>query len=226
MTRLVPVGYQTFHEAVTDIECAMFAGVPDRAVIAKLRQSGDDLADGETRQQAIIELWNGVDKDKLQAVAIGGQPRRTIKVSAVQTKAIPALRKSGDFSYLRPRNSLYSQFAAYFGLDFANVTLAFEKREIEKWCGTLRRTRRRATSSDGAKNSKGRQSRQSEVAPIIQDLIATKRWSAAQSLKSLTQQVNRKLKRLVSEDTITRALDQLFEKTSDRRFQRNRRKRP
>jgi hypothetical protein len=72
MTRLVPVGYLTFREAVIGIEHAMFAGIPDRVVVAKLRQAGDDVADGEANRRAVSELWKGVDARKLKPVAIGG----------------------------------------------------------------------------------------------------------------------------------------------------------
>jgi hypothetical protein len=242
MTRLVPVGYLTFREAVIRIEDAMFAGVLDRVVITKHRQSGDDVADGEANQHAVSELWKGVDARKLQPVAFGGYPRRKVKLTAEQTKGIPALRRCGDFSFLRPRNPLYRQLVAWFGLDLANVTLAFQERELEKFCGLLRRNRRRTIGSD--KIPSGRRSLQVEVVPIIRDLIATEKWTTAQSLKSLTQKVNQKLwttaqssksetqkvnqklDRPVSEDTVTRRLDQLYEDTGDRSFQRRRRSRP
>jgi hypothetical protein len=115
MTRLVPVGYLTFREAVIRIEHAMFAGIPDRVEVAKLRQSGDDVADGEANQRAVSELWKGVDARKLQPVAIGGHPRQKVKLTAEQTKGIPALRTCGDFSFLRSRNSLYRELVAWFG---------------------------------------------------------------------------------------------------------------
>jgi hypothetical protein len=242
MTRLVPVGYLTFREAVIGIEHAMFAGIPDRVVVAKLRQAGDDVADGEANRRAVSELWKGVDARKLKPVAIGGHPRQKVKLTAEQIKGIPALRTCGDFSFLRPRNSLYRQLVAWFGLDLASVTLAFQERELEKFCGLLRRNRRRTIRSD--KTPSGRRSLQVEVAPIILDLVATKKWTTAQSLKSLTQKVNQKLwttaqssksvtqkanqklDRPLSEDTVTRCLDQLYEETGDRSLQRRRRRRP
>jgi hypothetical protein len=242
MSRLVPVGYLTFREAVIGIEHAMFAGIPDRVVVAKLRQAGDDVADGEANRRAVSELWKGVDARKLKPVAIGGHPRQKVKLTAEQIKGIPELRTCGDFSFLRPRNSLYRQLVAWFGLDLASVTLAFQERELEKFCGLLRRNRRRTIRSD--KTPSGRRSLQVEVAPIILDLVATKKWTTAQSLKSLTQKVNQKLwttarssksvtqkanqklDRPLSEDTVTRCLDQLYEETGDRSLQRRRRRRP
>jgi hypothetical protein len=241
MTRLVPVGYLTFREAVIRIEHAMFAGIPDRVEVAKLRQSGDDVADGEANQRAVSELWKGVDARKLQPVAIGGHPRQKVKLTAEQTKGIPALRTCGDFSFLRSRNSLYRELVAWFGSDLAGVTLAFQERELEKFCGLLRRNRRRSIRS--GKTPSGRRSLQVEVKQIILDLVATKKWTTAQSLKSLTkkvnqklcttqssksviQKVNQKLDRPLSEDSVTRWLDQLYEERGDRSLQRRRRRRP
>jgi hypothetical protein len=183
----------------------------------------------------------GVDAGKLKPVAIGGHPRQKVKLTAEQIKGIPALRTCGDFSFLRPRNSLYRQLVAWFGLDLASVTLAFQERELEKFCGLLRRNRRRTIRSD--KTPSGRRSLQVEVAPIILDLVATKKWTTAQSLKSLTkkvnqklcttqssksviQKVNQKLDRPLSEDSVTRWLDQLYEERGDRSLQRRRRRRP
>jgi hypothetical protein len=59
MSRLVPIGYQTFHEAVAEIEQAIFAGMPDRAIVNKVRQLEGDVADGEANKQARLPKLDG-----------------------------------------------------------------------------------------------------------------------------------------------------------------------
>ena len=58
--------------------------------------------------------------------------------------------------------------------------------------------------------------------PVIRRLVGEQKWNATISMKTLAHLVNRELKpaKQFSEATITRALDQLYEETGDRVFQR------
>jgi hypothetical protein len=58
--------------------------------------------------------------------------------------------------------------------------------------------------------------------PVIRKLLNEKEWNATMSLKMLAQKVNRCVDtdKPISEETVTRALDQLYEATGDRQFQR------
>jgi len=56
----------------------------------------------------------------------------------------------------------------------------------------------------------------------INELIDSGKWHSTRSMKALTQLVNRALRSTVSEDTVTRALDQIYAETRDRRFLRHR----
>jgi hypothetical protein len=58
--------------------------------------------------------------------------------------------------------------------------------------------------------------------PAIQKLVDDEKWNTTMSLKTLAQLVNRCLEtdKTISEETVTRALDKLYEVTGDRRFQR------
>jgi hypothetical protein len=215
-----------FREAAATIEDALFSGVPDRAPVLKFRAAEGDVADGTANKAAVSKLWEAVDKGMLRAVAVGGRPRRIVRLSADMTKGIPFLRRCGDFTFLRPRNEHYAQIVAWFGLDLANITLAFRERDLEKLTPAIRRTRRRASRpSPGPKKSAGRPKAVPEVKSCIREVIEQKKWIATESMKALTQQVNRKLPRGVSEDTVTRAFDKLYEETGDRQFQRHRKSR-
>jgi hypothetical protein len=225
VSRIVPVGYLTFREAAVKIEDALFAGVPNRAIVVKFREAEGDVADGKANREAISKLWEAVDKGKLRPVAVGGRPRRIVRLSPDMTKGILALRRGGDFTFLRPRNEHYAQVVAWFGLDLANINLAFRESDLDKLVPTIRRMRRRASSPLGSKKSAGRQKILPAIKLWIREMIEQRKWDSTQSMKALTQQVIRKSKKTVSEDTVARALDQLYEETNDRQFQRRRRSR-
>jgi len=52
----------------------------------------------------------------------------------------------------------------------------------------------------------------------IRDVVDRRKWNATMSVKALTREVNRagKPHQLVSQDTVTRALDGIYEQTGDR----------
>jgi hypothetical protein len=62
---------------------------------------------------------------------------------------------------------------------------------------------------------------------VIKDVIERRKWNATMAMKALTREVNRagKWSQPVSQDTVTRALDRLYEQTDERRFDRIRRSR-
>jgi hypothetical protein len=155
---------------------------------------------------------------------IGGRPRRIAKVDPEDLKEVPFLRKPrcGDLNLLRPRHRLYKQITAWFGLDLMDVTIAFRELEVAKLGRSLARTRRKALKSGGTKKKVGRPARQSEVSDVIRKVITDKKWDATKSIKALALAVNRQGKwaRPVSEDTVGRALDRLYQETKDRQFQR------
>jgi hypothetical protein len=222
------IDYVSLREAADIIVQTLFAGVSDRPVVAKIRETEGDVADGSAIDDAIKELWNAVDHKKVRVVAFGGRPRRIVRLSPDLTKNVPFLRspRCGDFSYLRPRNLLYRQLTAEFGLDLAGVTLAFREREIEKLASAILRSRRRIIKLGGAKRQRGRPSRQAVVVPLIREIIAGRKWDSTKSQKALAREVNQLGRFLpaVSEEVVTRAIDWLHEETKDRRYQQIRRK--
>jgi hypothetical protein len=133
---MLPVGLLTFHETIEKIEDATFAGMPDRAEVVNARERYDgDVGDGVARRKAIVELWKAVDAKTVRALAIGGLRRRVLRLRPDQTLAIPALRRTGDFTMLRPRNPEYGEISRWFGVDqIANVTLAFRESDVGKLC--------------------------------------------------------------------------------------------
>lgn len=164
----------------------------------------------------------------MRPVAIGGNPRRIIKLDPNLTKEVPVLRspRGGGFCYLRPDHRAFRRLTAWFGLDLANVTLAFRESDIGKLAQALKRSRRQKLSVTGEKKQSGRPSLQADVQVVIRRVVESKKWQPLKSLKDLTRRVNRlgKWAKLVSSDTVARAIDSIFEATQDRRFQRVRRK--
>jgi len=228
MSRLIPDGFLTVRQAAERLALAMYSGVPERAVVQKVRGLGVDVADGAALDDAVSEIWVAVDRSKLNLFLIGARRKAPLKCSSVMSKGIPLFRspRGGDLSFLRPANLYHRQFVEWFGRDLSTVTAVFREEEIAKLARALLRARRRRTKSVGQKKV-GRPSRVAEAKEIIPQVVDQRRWSPTQSIKALTQEVNRQAKSLslFSEDTVTRALDQLHTESSDRRFERVRRER-
>ena len=212
------------------LQPSMFAGIPDQAAVTKLRQIGVNARDGLATDRAIAEIWNAVDSGAVRAMLVGGRPRRIVRLDPAITKQIPILRspRGRGFTFLRPSNPAFHQLAGWFGPDLSNIILAFREAEIQKLARRLRRTRRRMPVSDNTKRRIGRPSRQAAVEPVIRKLVEGGEWNPLMGLKALARAVNRggNWVKSVSEDTVGRALDQIFEKTQDRRYARARRNRP
>jgi len=224
VTRIIPIGYLTIRQAADVVAASLFSGIEERALVAKLRQAGKDVADGAAITDAIAEIWKAADVGTLRVVAIGGKPRKILKVDPEDLKEIPFLRSrgGGDLNLLRPRHRLYKQVTAWFGLELQDITIAFREKEVTELARSVFRSRRKALKSDGIKKGVGRPGRQAEVREVIRNVIASGKWEPTQSIKALTRLVNRhgKWAAPASSDTVGRALDGLYEATADRSFQR------
>jgi hypothetical protein len=222
MAELVPLGYLSRREAVDFIVCLLFAGIPDQPHVTKLREQGIDAADGAAIDEASTELWRGVDEGKLEAFAVGANGQ-LLRIEGSLTELVPWLRnpRGGDFTFSRPRTPAHSKLAALFGPNLGTIYLAFRERDVKKWARSLLRAKRRRASNVG-KPPVGRPSRKAAVMPVIRKLVGDHKWVATMSMKTLTHLVNMDVRpdKLFSEETVTRALDQLYEETGDRQFQR------
>jgi hypothetical protein len=210
MSELVPTGYLSRLEAVDVIVRALVAGTPDQPHVTKLREEGIDAADGAAIDGANAELWRGVDRGNVEVIACGANGQR-FRLEGSLTEEVLFLRSSrgGDFTYSRPGTSAHTKLVAQFGPNLGDISLAFAKRDVEKWAQSLLRVRRRKRRSIVGKRPAGRPSRQALVKPVIQKLLDDEKWNTTMSLKTLTQQVNRcvEVEKPISEETVTRALD-------------------
>jgi hypothetical protein len=224
MNAVLPIGYVTLLEAAEMLVPAMYAGVPDLPIVSSLRQKGVELMDGSAMDRAVVELWRAVDKGTLRSVAIGGQPRRVVRLDPKFTEAIPTLRspRGRGFTLLRQSNPTYHEMAAWFGPLLHRATLAFRVTEVQKLARRLMRTRRTAQKKNNQKQPRGRPSRITIIQPTIIDLVARRKWDPTKGMKALTREVNRagEWPQWVSQDTVTRALDLLYEQSHDRQFER------
>jgi hypothetical protein len=229
MTTVLPTGYVTLLEAAETLLPAMYAGVPDLPIVTSLRQEGIDVRDGPAMDRAVAELWKAVDEGSLRPMAIGGRPRRVERLDAAITKQIPTLRnpRGRGFTFLRQSNPAYHQLASCFGSDLPRATLAFRETEVHKLARKLIRARRTALRADGTKKPRGRPSRQGMIISTVLEIVESGKFLPLNGLKALTQIVNRrgKFEPPVSDDTVDRVLEHLYQKTNDRRFQRVRRRR-
>jgi hypothetical protein len=229
MTAVLPIGYVTILEAAEILQPAMYAGVPHLPIVAKLHQQGIEVKDGSAIDRAVAELWKAVDKGTLRSMAIGGRPRRVVRLDAQFTRGVPALRASRGrgFALLRQSNPAYHELATWFGPLLHTATLAFRATEVQKLARKLMRARRLTQRTDGKKKPRGRPSHIGIIQPVIRAMVAQRKWSPTMGMKALTREVNRagKWPQRVSQDTVTRALDLLYEQIRDRRFERVRRER-
>src|SRR5260370_24945142 len=229
MNAVLPIGYVTLLEAAEMLLPAMYAGVPDLPIVTSRRHEGIDVKDGSAIDRAIVDLWKAVDKETLRSVAIGGRPPRVLRLDPKFTKAVPTLRspRGRGFTLLRQSNPAYHELAAWFGPLLHRATLAFRVTEVQKLARRLMRARRTAQKTDSQKRTRGRPSRIATVQPMISDLVARRKWHPTMVMKALTREGNRagKWPQRVSQDTVTRALDLLYEQTHARQFERVRRTR-
>jgi hypothetical protein len=135
MTAVLPIGYVTILEAAEMLQPAMYAGVPDLPIVAKLHQEGIEVKDGSAIDRAVAELWKAVDKGTLRSMAIGGRPRRLVRLDAQFTRGVPALRASRGrgFPLLRQANPAYHEQP--HGLDryFTRQLWRFGRRRSKSW---------------------------------------------------------------------------------------------
>jgi hypothetical protein len=222
MTTVLPIGYVTILEAADMLERAMHAGVPDSSTVTTLRLEGLEINDGVARDQAIAELWKAVDKGTLRSMAIGGSPRRVVGLPARFTRSVPTLRspRGRGFTFLRPSNPATHELSAALG--FHTATVAFRTTEVKKLARRLMRTRRTSQRTSGQNKTHGRPSLIAAVQNVIRDVIERQKWDATATMKALSREVNRagKWQKPVSQDTVTRALDSLYEQTGNRQFER------
>lgn len=223
MSRLIPPNYLTIRQSVDDIAAALFSGVADRLIVARFREDGFDVADGEAIEAAVSRLWIAVDDRKIQPYVFGPKHPLPLKFPAAMSKEIPLLRdaRGGDFNFLRQRKPPYRYLAELLGPDLSMASIVFEATEIARLARTLMRARRRKASSVISEKV-GRPSMQMEVQALIREIVERRKWVPTQPLKALTNQVNRcsRLIKPISDDTVERALRCLHSKTGDRRFER------
>jgi hypothetical protein len=223
MRHLLPEGFLTIRQAAERLAAAMYGGVPDRMVIASLRELGGDIADGAALDAAVAAVWAAVDRGSVQVLAIGPSGKGPLKLSAELSEAIPVLRspRGSSLSFLRPGSPTFKLFADWFGYDLSNVSIVFRETEITRLARNRLRLRRRKEAHVG-RGRRGRPSRQVEIKATIRQVIEGKKWSPTQSLKALTQEVNRLGKWMdpASDETVRRALESIYEETNDRRFER------
>jgi hypothetical protein len=163
------IGYLTILQAADVLLPAMYAGVPDLPVVSRLRKKGLDVGDGRARDRAIAEIWKAVDAGTLRALAIGGRPRRIIRLDREVTKSVPTLRspRGRGFTFLRQSNPIYHDLASEFGLLLHRAALAFRETEVQRLARRLMRARRIAQKANGQKKPRGRPSRMTIVQPVI-----------------------------------------------------------
>jgi hypothetical protein len=237
MMRLLPEGYISRHEAVAILERALFAGEMESSTVRSLRANGLSVREREARTKAVEALWKGVDEGHVHAFVVSGGLGAIMTLMPDQTKQVPMLQHpdGGTFDYLRRHNRLHDDLVDALrkssgngrvsAADLSRLSLAFRPDEVEQYARRVLRTRRRRQRSDG--RLRGRPNKLDRVEAVILDIKQKKGWNPTESIKRMTQLINRKLspEEHVGETTVARALDRLYVKSGNREFQRtNKRK--
>jgi hypothetical protein len=176
------------------LQPAMHAGVPDSSMVTKLRrEEGLKVNDGAARDRAIAELWKAVDKNTLRLMAIGGSPRRIVRLDARFTNGVPFLRnpRGRGLTFLRPSNPAFHELSRALGASFQAATVAFRETEVRKLARRLTRARRSAQRTNGYKKARGRPSSIATVQRLIRDVINRRKWDPTMTMKALTREVDR-----------------------------------
>jgi hypothetical protein len=229
MSTILPIGFLTISEAARSLELALFAGEPDRPEVEKARAKlGDAVGDGAASSNSVERVWRAVDDGFLRPLAVGGRPRRIVQIDPELTRSIPQMRHQSmpGFVYLRPSHPDWNEVTSWFGIDVSRIALAFRETEVKNVAARLSRSRRRKRPiRPGVKA--GRHSMQPLIREAIVEIVARKQWSTMRAIKELAQLVNRlgKISRVVSEDSVRRALDGLYAATNNRRYERVHRRR-
>ena len=199
--RWVPHGCETIPASVRRIRDAL-EGTGDVSLV-------------ETNRSAVAAILHAIELGQLSLLIFcrGGDGS---SLSADVIREVPYFRRVLSLVYLRPVSPLYGEFAARFGIGFAQLALGFRRTEIEQLEIKIRRAKKDTRRVGRPPNADVRQ----EVKRAVED----GRWSISKSLKVLTDEVNRKLEPKVSDDTVGRALHRIWDDTNDSRFKRGRRK--
>ena len=154
---VLPNGFLTILEAADRLSQTMHSGTADAPAVTRLREEGFDVADREARPLAIEKIWIAVDRGDLRALAIGGRPRRIIKLDPAFTRSVPALRsaRGRGFTMLRQSNPSYGQLASWFGPLLHTAILAIRETEVQKLARKLMRARRNAQRAGVQESRRG-----------------------------------------------------------------------
>ena len=218
----LPRGRITITEAAEIVSGYSRAGTPNPAGVLDVPKGWTHSARRPELTEARVHLREWIASGKLKLRAIGGVHGRDVVIPPLEFTQIPLLKSLavGDLTGLRPSHPLYPRYQGLFGRDIYRVELGVDERQVHRLArSTVLRLRRRPQST----SRRGRPSLDSKVDPAIREIVLSRKWTADKTQKELARQLCRKLKESVSQTTVTRRLDAVFENTGDRRFQRIRR---
>ena len=219
MTRLLPKGLISIHDATLIVQEFRHAGTAESSLVRELKSKGLSVGSREEQTAARAQIRKWILEGRLRLHATGGVRGKDIVLSPTQVGMIPGLKtlSVADLSYLRSSHPLHKQFVGWFGSDLSVVALGVEEKEIRQLGRSIiMRSRRRPQHATSA----GRPAVRGNVEMMVRETVEAGKWSPIKSLKELTQLVNRKRKPPVSYSTVRRAIDNLYLTTGDRRFRR------
>jgi hypothetical protein len=223
MAQVIPGPYLSLREAIWTLARARNAGEETSDDAKHAHKLGfDQEFSRKELQDAADALWSHIDAGKLTVWAEHPGSNAPLRIEPALLDFV-GVRRYGvsDLSYLRPPHRLLHLLAQRFGPSWRDTQLLLDRTELARVERNQRRTRKRKQAPPGSAKPVGRPNKVSGAKPAIRKVVDAKQWRGTESLKKLTSILSRAPYNLgVSTDTAARALDELFQETRDRRFQR------
>lgn len=212
----LPSGYVSLRHAGIRIESALSNQTAIATVSGKTFLRWLDPKQRHIQEEAVKAFWKANDQGQITLFGFNVRDFKPVEIPADTSRDVPFLRRPsvGSLVYLRPHDPLHPWFAARFGPALSRVALAVREVELEKLARFVRRKHRKGTT-----RPRGRPNFFDAVAPIVNEAIASGKWSTFETLGALTKIVYKKV-RDVSPQTVGRVLDQLYKDTGDERYKR------
>lgn len=232
MPAIVPDGYTRLREAILAVAAMRHAGLEAHEAVKKAREEGYESRFTREELEARAKvLWTEIDKDKISVWIEQTTSGRLLKIDAALLDGIPNLRRysGGDLTYLRPQHLLYMHLEKRFPRKKGQVWPDWLKRfqllvrdtELKSVEAKIRQLRKLQKSRPASSTLPGRPIKTTKAMPSIKSIVESGKWAFPDTLKKLTNLVNRATPDMsLSDRTVERALQELFEETADNRYHR------
>ncbi len=237
MPAIQPAGYTRLREAIFAAALIQYAGLDAHEAVRKA-QKEHRLKTWLTREQldeVTKAFWDDIDRERISVYVEHTAGAGLFRVDPELFEDVPMVRRYSVSSlrYLWPKHSLYTELEDKYPSGPGQSLFDWRKRfrlvvadpELHRFLKRIRQSRKRHASRPLSTNPPGRPSKVNEVKAVIREIVEAEKWVAIEPLKKLTNLVNRSMGTTVSDSTISRTLDEIYEEARDQRYNRPRKRR-